>query len=102
VQGMGRALGEELVRDVDGGATAAFDTYQMPTADAIPDIDVELVEVPSALGPMGARGAGEPPIVPGPPAIANAIAASTGVRLRRLPFAVQDVARAIDPTIRRR
>jgi CO/xanthine dehydrogenase Mo-binding subunit len=100
VQGIGRAFGEELVRDADGGATATFVTYELPTVDAVPDIQVELVEVPSMLGPMGARGAGEPPILPGPPAIANAIAASTGVRLRRLPFTLQDVACGADGTIR--
>jgi CO/xanthine dehydrogenase Mo-binding subunit len=97
VQGIGRAFGEELVRDVDGGATAALVTYELPTVDAVPDIQVELVEVPSPLGPLGARGVGEPPILPGPPAIANAIASALGVRLRRLPFSLQDVARAVGP-----
>jgi CO/xanthine dehydrogenase Mo-binding subunit len=92
MQGIGRALGEELVRDVDGGATASFLTYELPTVELAPPMEVELVEVPSELGPLGARGAGEPPIVPGPAAIGNAIARTTGLRLRKLPFTLQDVA----------
>jgi CO/xanthine dehydrogenase Mo-binding subunit len=50
--------------------------------------------VPATLGPMGARGVGEPPIIPAPPAIANALAAATGARLRKLPLASEDVLRA--------
>lgn len=92
MQGIGRALGEELVRDADGAATASFVTYELPTADLAPPMVVGLVEVPSELGPLGARGAGEPPIVPGPAAIGNAIARTAGLRLRKLPFTPQDVA----------
>jgi CO/xanthine dehydrogenase Mo-binding subunit len=92
MQGIGRALGEELVRDAGGGATASFVAYELPTADLAPPMVVELVEVPSELGPFGARGAGEPPIVPGPAAIGSAIARTAGVRLRKLPFTLQDVA----------
>src|SRR5882762_7241261 len=48
VQGLGRALGEQLAYDVDGQLrTASFLDYEMPTADQIPDIDVRLIEVPS-------------------------------------------------------
>jgi CO/xanthine dehydrogenase Mo-binding subunit len=93
MQGVGRALGEELAHTPDGTATASFATYELPTIDTAPAFQVELVEVASELGPMGARGAGEPPILPGPPAIANAIAAATGVRLRRVPFTAQDLHR---------
>ncbi len=91
VQGLGRAFAEELVRDAEGGATANLMTYAMPTIDVTPEFEVALVEVPATLGPMGARGVGEPPIIPGPPAIANALAAATGARLRKLPLASEDV-----------
>ncbi len=91
VQGIGRAFGEEMVRDAEGAATASFVTYEIPTADVAPDIRVTLVEVPAAYGELGVRGVGEPPIIPGPPAIANALARSAGVRLRRLPLTAQDV-----------
>jgi CO/xanthine dehydrogenase Mo-binding subunit len=86
VQGLGRALGEELFWDAGGQLrTGTFIDYGMPTIDQIPDIGVELVEVPSAYGPFGAKGVGEPPAVPGPAAIANAIRAACGVRMTEMP-----------------
>jgi len=87
VQGLGRALGEQLVYSVDGQLrTSSFLDYELPTADQLPDIDVKLIEVASAVGPMGAKGVGEPPAVPGPAAISNALARATGIRLRDLPL----------------
>ena len=87
VQGLGRALGEQLVYDGEGQLrTGSFLDYEMPTADQLPDIDVRLVEVPSAVGPLGAKGVGEPPAVPGAAAITNALARATGIRVRDLPL----------------
>src|SRR4029077_19010746 len=87
VQGLGRALGEQLVYDGDGQLrTGSFLDYDLPSADQLPDIDVQLIEVPSAVGPLGAKGVGEPPAVPGPAAITNAISRATGVRVRSLPI----------------
>src|SRR5438477_4279553 len=66
VQALGRALGEELVYDADGQLrTDSFLDYELPVADQIPNIDVQLVEVPSPVGPLGAKGVGEPPAIPG-------------------------------------
>jgi len=87
VQGLGRALGEQLAYNVDGQLrTSSFLDYELPTADQLPDIDVRLIEVASAVGPMGAKGVGEPPAVPGPAAISNALARATGIRVRDLPL----------------
>jgi CO/xanthine dehydrogenase Mo-binding subunit len=87
VQGLGRALGEQLAYDVDGQLrTGSFLDYDLPSVDQLPDIDVRLIEVPSAVGPLGAKGVGEPPAVPGPAAITNAIARATGIRVRNLPI----------------
>jgi CO/xanthine dehydrogenase Mo-binding subunit len=87
VQGLGRALAEELVYDASGQLrTASFADYGLPTADTVPPIEIELVEVPSEHGALGSRGIGEPPIVPGLAAIANAIHDATGVRLTNAPF----------------
>jgi CO/xanthine dehydrogenase Mo-binding subunit len=52
----------------------------------MPPIDTVIVEVPAPDGPFGAKGIGEAPVIPGPAAVANAIAAATGVRLRELPM----------------
>ena len=86
-QALGRALGEQLAFDGDGQLrTGSFLDYELPTADQLPDIDVRLIEIPSPVGPMGAKGVGEPPAIPGPAALANALARATGTRVREVPI----------------
>jgi CO/xanthine dehydrogenase Mo-binding subunit len=86
LQGLGRVLGEHSNYDEYGQLrTASFVDYGLPTIDQAPDTEVELVEVPSPVGPFGAKGVGEPPAVPGPAALVNAIANASGVRVTRLP-----------------
>src|SRR3989442_9750792 len=71
-QSIGRALGEQLAYDSDGQLrSGSFLDYELPAADQIPNIDVRLVEVPSPVGPLGAKGVGEPPAIPGTAAVAN-------------------------------
>ncbi|HUY61380.1 MAG TPA: molybdopterin cofactor-binding domain-containing protein, partial [Candidatus Dormibacteraeota bacterium] len=96
VQGLGRALGEVMAWDAAGQplGTSLAD-YLLPTMDQVPEIAVELVEVPSPDGPLGAKGVGEPPAVPGAAAVANAVFHATGVRLRELPL---DPAALVAPT----
>jgi len=87
VQALGRALGEGLVYDGDGQLrTASFIDYELPAADQIPKIDVRLIEVPSPVGPLGAKGVGEPPAIPGTAALANAVSRAAGVRIRNAPI----------------
>jgi len=87
VQALGRALGERLVYDGDGQLrTGSFLDYELPAADQIPNIDVTLVEVPSPVGPLGAKGVGEPPAIPGTAALANAVSRAAGVRIREVPI----------------
>ena len=87
VQALGRALGEELVYDGDGQLrSASFLDYELPAADQIPQIDVRLIEVPSPVGPLGAKGVGEPPAIPGTAALANAVSRAAGVRVRKAPI----------------
>ncbi len=86
-QGIGWALYEELRHDEDGRlVSGSFLDYAVPTAERVPEIDTLIVEVPSPDGPFGARGVGEPPVIAGPAAIANAIAAAAGIRPRELPM----------------
>jgi len=87
VQSLGRALGEQLVYDAEGQLrSGSFLDYELPTADQLPLIDVELVEVPSPVGPLGAKGVGEPPAIPGAAALTNALARATGIRVREVPL----------------
>jgi len=86
-QALGRALGEQLAYDSDGQLrSGSFLDYELPTADQLPEIDVRLIEVPSPVGPLGAKGVGEPPAIPGPAALANALARATGIRVRAVPI----------------
>jgi CO/xanthine dehydrogenase Mo-binding subunit len=86
VQSIGRALGEQLAYDLEGQLrSGSFLDYELPTADQIPVIDVQLIEVASPVGPLGAKGVGEPPAIPGPAAVTNALAHATGIRVREVP-----------------
>jgi CO/xanthine dehydrogenase Mo-binding subunit len=97
VQGVGWALLEELAYDGDGQLrTGSFVEYALPTIDRVPPIDLEIVEVPAPDGPFGAKGVGEPPVIAVAAAVANAIAAATGARLRELPMTPQRVWSALN------
>jgi CO/xanthine dehydrogenase Mo-binding subunit len=86
-QALGRALGEQLAYDAGGQLrTGSFLDYEVPTADQLPAIDVRLVQVPSPVGPLGAKGVGEPPAIPGTAALANAVSRASGVRVREAPI----------------
>jgi CO/xanthine dehydrogenase Mo-binding subunit len=86
-QGIGWALYEELAHDEDGRLlTGSFLEYAIPTSECVPEIETLIVEVPAPDGPFGAKGIGEAPVVAAPAAIANAVCAAAGVRLRELPM----------------
>jgi CO/xanthine dehydrogenase Mo-binding subunit len=86
-QGIGWALLEELAYDENGQLrSGSFAEYTMPSAELVPAIETLIVEVPAPDGPFGAKGVGEPPVVAVPPAVANAIAAASGARMRELPM----------------
>jgi xanthine dehydrogenase molybdenum-binding subunit len=87
VQGIGWALNEEyMFDDKDRMLNANYLDYRMPTALDVPMIETIIVEVPNPAHPYGVRGVGETPIVAPPAAIANAVYAATGVRMRELPM----------------
>jgi len=86
-QGIGWALNEEYVYGKDGRLqNPIFLDYRIPVASDLPMIDTVIVEVPNPGHPFGVRGVGETGIAPPLPAIANAIEAATGARLRHLPI----------------
>ena len=97
VQGIGRALSEEILIDGDTGQVRnpSLATYLMPLAIDMPDIVTVLVEVPSEDGPFGLRAVAEPPGFGPPAAIANAIYDAVGVRIRTLPLSPERVLAAM-------
>ena len=97
VQGIGRALSEEILIDPNTGQVrnASLATYLMPLAVDMPEIESVLVEVPSEDGPFGLRAVAEPPGFGPPAAIANAIYDAVGVRIRTLPLSPERVLAAM-------
>ena len=97
VQGIGRALSEEILIDGETGQVRnpSLATYLMPLAVDMPEIENILVEVPSADGPFGARAVAESPGFGPPAAIANAIYDAVGVRIKTLPLSAERVLAAI-------
>jgi CO/xanthine dehydrogenase Mo-binding subunit len=94
-QGLGQALSEEIVYDNGRVLNANLTDYKMPTAVDVPRIETILVQHPSVVGPYGAKGVGEPPNIEPPAAVANAVAAATGVRVTSLPITAEKLAVAM-------
>lgn len=95
VQSIGWALYEELQHDEDGNLlTGSFMQYAVPRSNRLPNIEIDYIEVPSAIGPFGAKGIAEAAVMAGTGAMANAVAAAAGSRLRELPMTAPRVWRA--------
>jgi CO/xanthine dehydrogenase Mo-binding subunit len=95
-QGIGWGLYEQVAYDDSGGlVTGTFADYALPHASHVPRMETIIVEVPSEDGPFGAKGVGEPPVIPAAAAIANAIAGATGVRITSLPITPERIVEAL-------
>ena len=98
VQGLGYAVSERRVLDPNSGhvLTRTLDAYKLPTIADVPEIVTEFVDEPDAhLTNLGAKGLGEPPIIPTAAAIANAIRDATGADVRSLPVDREEMLRAL-------
>jgi 4-hydroxybenzoyl-CoA reductase subunit alpha len=100
--GFGEALMEEQIfKDGDHGREGLHNApslldYRIPTSLDTPELESLIVESIDPEGPYGAKEAGEGPLHPSIPAIANAIHDAIGVRMDRLPFSPPRVWRAIE------
>jgi CO/xanthine dehydrogenase Mo-binding subunit/aerobic-type carbon monoxide dehydrogenase small subunit (CoxS/CutS family) len=90
-QGLGLALMEEYLP----GRTENLHDYLIPTVGDMPPVEVILVEEAEPLGPYGAKGIGEPALIPTAPAIFGAIHHATGVRMHVAPATPHRVREAI-------
>jgi CO/xanthine dehydrogenase Mo-binding subunit len=90
--GIGYALTEELLFDQQGRVlNPKLREYRIPIAVDMPPMEVMLVEKADPYGPFGAKGVGEITTNCTAPAIANAVAHATGIRLRQLPMTPERV-----------
>jgi CO/xanthine dehydrogenase Mo-binding subunit len=97
VQGVGWGLFERMAFDDQGTPiTASLMDYVIPKASQSPSLEAVIVEVPSKSGPFGAKGVGEPPVIPGAAAVANAVRDASGARVTELPVTPERVLQALN------
>ena len=96
MQALGTVLFEELKLKDGKVLNKSFVDYKIPTIDNTPETFIAMgVEHPEETGPYGARGIGEPAMVPGAPAIANAIYNATGCRFTEMPITPEKMLKAL-------
>jgi CO/xanthine dehydrogenase Mo-binding subunit len=93
--GLGYGLMEEIILKDGEIKNPRFSEYFIPTALDVPEVTPLLVESEEPTGPFGAKGGGEPALLPTAPAILNAIAAATGMRVREIPVTSENLWRLL-------
>ena len=95
-QGLGYALTEEYIYDKAGHLlNDGFMDFRMLTSLDHPKFESTLIEEAKDSGPYGAKGVGEPPLIPTAAAVANAIYDAVGVRVMRLPITPERIIREL-------
>jgi carbon-monoxide dehydrogenase large subunit len=104
VQGLGSALGEELIHDAEGQLlTATLMDYPLPVAHGLPALDVVAFDHPSVVNELGIKGVGESGVISPTAAVANAVEDALvdyGVSITRVPlppWRVWEALRAVTP-----
>jgi len=86
-QGIAGAFYERLAYDEDGQLrNASFMEFLMPYATEIPAIEIDHIETPSPLNPLGVKGAGEAGVIPVGAVIGSAIEEALGVPITEMPL----------------
>ncbi len=91
-QGIGSVLFERMVFDANGKMiNPTFRNYRISAFADIPRTEIFFADTYDAYGPLGAKSAGETPIIPVAPALGNALADATGLRFESLPFSADRI-----------
>jgi aerobic carbon-monoxide dehydrogenase large subunit len=86
-QGIGGAFYERLAYDSDGQLrNASFMEYLVPYATEVPEIEIDHIETPSPLNPLGIKGAGEAGVIPVGAVIGSAVEEALGVPITEMPL----------------
>lgn len=97
-QGLGYVLYEGLEIENSRYKQRTLESYRLPLAVDVPNVEIILLEHGDSAGPHGARGVGEPPIVPVAAAIGNAICDAIGKSINRIPLRPDDILLALNRT----
>jgi 4-hydroxybenzoyl-CoA reductase subunit alpha len=103
--GLGEILMEEMVYRENRNVVHKFPSmleYKSPTTMEMCDVKTYLVEDPDPNGPYGAKEVGQGPLLPVPPAVANAVYNAVGVRIDEVPITPEKVLRALKDKARGR
>jgi carbon-monoxide dehydrogenase large subunit len=86
-QGIGGAFYERLAYDAEGQLrNASFMEFLMPYSTEVPAIEIDHIETPSPLNPLGIKGAGEAGVIPVGAVIASAVEEALGVPITEMPL----------------
>ena len=103
--GLGEILMEEMVYRENRNVVHKFPSmleYKSPTTMEMCDVKTYLIEDPDPNGPYGAKEVGQGPLLPIPPAVANAVYNAVGVRIDEVPITPEKVMRALKDKARGR
>jgi 4-hydroxybenzoyl-CoA reductase subunit alpha len=103
--GLGEALMEEMTYRTNRNVVHKFPSmleYKSPTTMEMCDVKTYLIEDPDPNGPYGAKEVGQGPLLPVPPAVANAVYDAVGVRIDEVPITPEKVLKALKDKARGR
>ncbi|HEX5834802.1 MAG TPA: molybdopterin cofactor-binding domain-containing protein [Pyrinomonadaceae bacterium] len=103
--GLGEILMEEMTYRTNRNVVHKFPSlleYKSPTTMEMCDVKTYLIEDPDPNGPYGAKEVGQGPLLPVPPAVANAVYNAVGVRIDEVPITPEKVMRALKDKARGR
>lgn len=95
IGGVAMGVGFALMEEYIPGETTSFVNYLIPTVKDVPEVIPMIVEEKEPTGPFGAKGVGEPALIPCAPAILNGIADAIGERIYHLPANLERVLEAV-------
>jgi CO/xanthine dehydrogenase Mo-binding subunit len=89
--GVAMGVGFAVMEEYDPSTTESMKDYYIPTSSDMPEVVPIIIESPEPTGPFGAKGVGEPALIPTAPAIINGITNAIGARIYHLPASLERV-----------